>query len=231
MLGAGQASTAETHYQPAPGAAEAIVMDAMTQELSEKEQKHPDDHLLNAASIGDTRTVRLLLASGADEHAKDDLALRLAAENGYTEIVQALLAAGADVHAQDDDALCEATLDGHTETVRTLLAAGADVHAGDDYALRWAATFGHTEIVQLLVRHIFAPDSWRGNSRAEIEGLGDALYNKIKDMNPPDPIRPEDLRTAGTILLDCALTCWEQIRPPPPPGFKISSSPALPRPL
>src|ERR1039458_1920882 len=201
MLGAGQASTAETHYQPAPGAAEAIVMDAMTQELSEKEQKHPDDHLLNAASIGDTRTVRLLLASGADEHAKDDLALRLAAENGYTEIVQALLAAGADVHAQDDDALCEATLD------------------------------GHTEIVQLLVRHIFAPDSWRGNSRAEIEGLGDALYNKIKDMNPPDPIRPEDLRTAGTILLDCALTCWEQIRPPPPPGFKISSSPALPRPL
>jgi ankyrin repeat protein len=205
--------------------------DIKPQERSAEEQSDLDSRLIGAADRGDTKAVQTLLASGGDEHAKDDLALRLAAENGYTEIVQALLAAGADVHAQDDDALCEATLDGHTETVRTLLAAGADVHAGDDYALRWAATFGHTEIVQLLVRHIFAPESWRGKSRAEIEAGASALYDKIKANIPSNPIKPEYLRQAASILRDCALDCWFQVRPPPPPGFKISPLPAQARPV
>ena len=175
--------------------------DIKPQERSAEEQSDLDSRLIGAADRGDTKAVQTLLASGGDEHAKDDLALRLAAENGYTEIVQALLAAG------------------------------ADVHAGDDYALRWAATFGHTEIVQLLVRHIFAPESWRGKSRAEIEAGASALYDKIKANIPSNPIKPEYLRQAASILRDCALDCWFQVRPPPPPGFKISPLPAQARPV
>jgi hypothetical protein len=54
----------------------------------------------------------------------------------------------------------------------------------------------------------------------------DALYNKITAEN----IQPEYVRRAGTILLDYALTCWEQVRPAPP-KLNISALPAKPRPV
>jgi ankyrin repeat protein len=149
-----------------------------------------------------------------------------AAKRGNTEGGCVLLAAGADVHARDDFALCWAAYRGGTETIKALLAAGADVHARSDEALRWAAQEGHAETVQVLATHIFAPDSWRGKSRAEFETQANALYDKIKAENPEH----ERLRKVGTILVDCALRCWEQIRPPPP-KFQISPLPAQPRPL
>jgi hypothetical protein len=114
-----------------------------------------------------------------------------------------------------------------TDTVKALLAAGADVHADNDWALREAAYYGYTETVRVLVQHIFAPDSWREKSRAEIEAHASALYDKLKAGNPP----PEHLHQAATILADCAIDCWHQVRPPPPPGFKISPLPAQPRPM
>jgi hypothetical protein len=80
----------------------------------------------------------------------------------------------------------------------------------------------------VLARHIFAPDSWREKSRAEIEAHASALYDKIKASST---IKPERLRTAGTIFADCAIDCWHQVRPPPPPEFKISPLPAQPRPV
>src|ERR1017187_9851538 len=79
--------------------------------------------------------------------------------------------------------------------------AGANVHAEDDHALRRGANWGQTETVRGLAAHIFAPDSWRGKNRTEIESAANALYDKIKAENP----QSERLRTAGTILLDCAL--------------------------
>jgi hypothetical protein len=115
---------------------------------------------------------------------------------------------------------------GHTQTVKVLLAAGADVHAEDDLALRYAAAYGHTETVRILVRHVFAPDSWLEKTRAEIEEEANALYDKIKAKNP----QPEYLRMAGTILLDSALTCWEQVRPAPP-KLQISPFAAQPKPV
>src|ERR1022692_3090507 len=178
--------------------------------LSPDEQKELNDRLLGAAQCGNTQRVSALLAAGADVHAWTDSALRLAAFNGNARTIQTLLASGADAHAFDDTALRWAADNGHTETVQTLLAAGADVHVWDDDALRRAATKGHTEMVQLLAAHIFAPDSWRGKSRAEIESHASALYDKIKTNMPSNPIKPERVRQAGTILLDCALTCWEQ---------------------
>jgi ankyrin repeat protein len=188
------------------------------------------DALCLAAKGGHTETVRTLLSVGADVHATNDSALCSAANRGRTETVKVLLAAGADVHAENEYALCWAAYDGRAETVKVLLASGANVHEYDDYALRWAANNGHAETVQVLARHIFAPDSWRGKSRVEIEAAANALYDEIRVYSPSNPITPERLRTAGAILLDCALTCWEQVRPPPP-RFKISPIPAQPRPV
>jgi hypothetical protein len=130
------------------------------------------------------------------------------------------------VHAEDDYALRMAANHGYPQTVRALLEAGANVHAEDDHALRRGAYWGQTETVRGLAAHIFAPDSWRGKNRTEIESAANALYDKIKAENP----QSERLRTAGTILLDCALCCWEQIRPAPP-KLQISPFPAQPRPL
>jgi ankyrin repeat protein len=130
------------------------------------------------------------------------------------------------VHAWKDEALRWAAWEGHTGTVKVLLAHGANVHAKDDLALRLASREGHMDTVKVLARHIFAPGSWRGKSRAEIEAQANALFDKITADNP----QPDRLRTAGSILLDCALTCWEQICPPPP-KIRISPLPAIPRPL
>ena len=205
-------------------------MDTKPQKRSPKEQEDLDTRLIDAADHGDTKAVQTLLAAGANVHENDDCALRLAADAGHTETVRVLLAAGADAHAEDDGALRWAADNGHTETVNVLFEAGSDVHAWDAYSLGMAAQNGHAETVQTLAKHIFAPESWRGKSRAEIEAHAEVLYNKIAHHRW-NPIRPERLRQAGIILLDCALCCWEQVRPPPPLGFKISTIPAQPRPL
>ena len=63
----------------------------------------------------------------------------MAAKNGHTETVKLLLDRGADIHAWNDYALRLAAENGHTETVKLLLDRGADIHAGNDYALRYAA--------------------------------------------------------------------------------------------
>jgi hypothetical protein len=161
-----------------------------------------------------------------DAQNKLDGRLIEAAMRGETLAVQTLLAAGANVHAWDDGALCGAAENGHTETVKVLLVAGADVNAGYDYALCWSAECGHMETLKVLAQHMFAPESWRGKSRTEIEARANSLYGKIKACNS----QRERLREAGTILLDCALCCWEQVRPPPP-KLQISPLPAQPRPV
>jgi ankyrin repeat protein len=194
--------------------------------MTPTEQASLDHRLIDAADRGDTRAVQTLLAAGANVHAQDDRALRWAAHDGHAEIVQTLLAAGADVHVGDDLALRWAAMNGHTDTVKLLLAHGADVHGSDDRALRRAVDSGHTETIRVLAKHIFAPEVRRGKSRAEIEAHATALYAKIKAESP----QPDRLRTAGTILADCALDCWFQVRPPPP-KLTISPIPAQPRPL
>lgn len=196
------------------------------QKLSPGEQKNLDRLLIEAARAGRTEAVKAMLVVGAYVHAQDDDALFWAAWRGHTETVKILLAAGANVHAGDDEALRWAARNGHAETLRTLLAAGANVHAENDEALRRAAMNGHIGTVPVLARHIFAPASWQGKNRAEIEAYANALYDKIKAENP----QPERLQKAGTILVDSALQCWEQIRPAPP-NIQISPLPAQPRAL
>jgi hypothetical protein len=194
--------------------------------LSPDEQTGLDDRLLDAAVQGDADAVRILLATGANVHAQDDRALDWAARDGHTETVKALLAAGANVRSGDDGALRAAASGGHTETVRVLLAHGANVGAHDNIALCWATVNGDAETTQVLAKHIFTPESWRGKSHVVIETEVNALYDKIKTWEP----LPERLRQAGVILANCALRCWEQVRPAPP-KLKISPLPAQPRPL
>jgi hypothetical protein len=56
-----------------------------------------------------------------------------------------------------------------------------------------------------------------------------ALYDKIKARNFWDPIKPERLHAAASILADCAIDCWHQVRPIP--QLKISPLPAKPKPV
>jgi hypothetical protein len=115
--------------------------------------------------------------------------------------------------------------------VQTLLVAGADVRAEEDDALWWAVENGHMGTVRVLAKYIFAPDSWRGKSQTEIKAGAAALYDKVKNNGPRGfPTDPEHLRKTASILADCALTCWERVRPAPP-KLNISALPAQPRPV
>ena len=104
-------------------------------------------------NIWDVEVIKELIEAGADVHAREDWALRMAAHNGHLQIVEELLKAGADVHAREDWALLWAAETGHLAVVELLLKAGADVHAREDEALRMAAQNGHLEVVRLLTRY------------------------------------------------------------------------------
>ena len=76
--------------------------------------------LLKAADSGDLARVKLLVEAGADIHAKDDRALRLASNYGHLEVVKYLVGCGANIHAWDDGALRGASRNGHLEVVEYL---------------------------------------------------------------------------------------------------------------
>jgi hypothetical protein len=120
-------------------------------EIDKKFKAGEEVSFKDAARLGHTEIVELLLEKGADVHANNDEALRWASENGHLEVVKLLLENGADVHANNDEALRWASENGHLEVVKLLLENGADVHANNEYALRWASENGHIEIVKLLI--------------------------------------------------------------------------------
>lgn len=113
-------------------------------------QKQLNDMLIKAAEKDKFESVVVLLELGANVHAKNDSALRMAVMNGHLEVVRELLKAGADVHVENDRMLREAAANGYLEIVRELLKAGADVHASNDLALRWATSFRRPEVINLL---------------------------------------------------------------------------------
>ena len=96
--------------------------------------------------------IRLAIQAGADVHADNDYALRMASMYGYLPVVEVLVKAGADVHAADDEALRYASERGHLPVVEVLVKAGADVHAKNDEALRYASYHGHLPVVEFLVK-------------------------------------------------------------------------------
>ena len=62
-----------------------------------------------------------------------------------------MLEQGANLHADNEKALRLAALYGHLEVVKYLLEEGANHRADDDWALGWAARKGHLEVVKYLV--------------------------------------------------------------------------------
>ncbi|KAJ7291204.1 ankyrin repeat-containing domain protein [Mycena rebaudengoi] len=124
--------------------------------------------------------VRLLLDKGADVHARDNGALRVASMAGHTEVIQLLLEHGANVNPADKYASsaleAAASWDGNPfinsrdsedkrrrkmgeattrrlQLVRLLLDKGVNVHARNNGALQVASMAGHTEVIQLLLEH------------------------------------------------------------------------------
>ena len=113
-----------------------------------------------AATEGYTDTTRILLDSGADVNAKDNIgwtALLCAAFSNQTETVRALVAKGAEVNARDAEgrsALFWASFSGHADVVRVLLDHGAHINDRDNYGwtpLMSAVDLGHVDAAKVLL--------------------------------------------------------------------------------
>ncbi len=113
---------------------------------------------VEAAESGDTKTIKALLAAGADVNAATppgETALMGASAYGHIDIVRILLDQGADINAHRADgftALMSAAFFGRSDVVRTLVAGGADmnVRALGMTARQWATSRGFTELAALL---------------------------------------------------------------------------------
>lgn len=109
-----------------------------------------EDALKFAADRGYTALVKMLIATGADVHARDNAAILTAAYGGDMETMKVLMAVGMDINTLSS-ALRNAAQRGHTAMVEMLIAAGADVHFSNNYAVRWAARYGHILTVEVLI--------------------------------------------------------------------------------
>jgi hypothetical protein len=112
--------------------------------------------LIRSVDIGNVAMVRLLLASGADVHAQEDLALEIAIRGRHSTLVDVLLAAGADVtmgHRAGGPGwpLQFAANSGSVEIVRSLLRYGADPCGNNNSPVKLAIANGHLPVVKLLV--------------------------------------------------------------------------------
>lgn len=113
-----------------------------------------------AARSGNVHLARLLLGSGADLQACDQLRrtpLHWAAYSGSVGIVDLLIEHGINVRAVDDfgrTALHLAAIRGYEDVVRSMLKAGLDINVQDSSlrtALSMAASTGQSPAVQMLV--------------------------------------------------------------------------------
>ncbi|CAG7916972.1 unnamed protein product [Penicillium olsonii] len=124
--------------------------------------RHGLDSVLKlACSVGEARSVQMLLDYGANVNNNDTdetmAALNIACSHGNEPIVKILLAHGANVHAQSglsrNNALQVASSTGNSEVVRLLLKYGADVSfkdGSDLSVLVSAAILGKDNIVRTL---------------------------------------------------------------------------------
>ena len=77
----------------------------MTRKYLDNTQKRLNKKLVYAVLNRSIATIEQAIRQGADVHAYDDLALRVAAKEGYLAEIMALIALGADIHAKDDRAM------------------------------------------------------------------------------------------------------------------------------
>lgn len=127
-----------------------------------------------AAELGHTKTVKVLLAHGADiefENKAGEAAIFLAAGNGHVEVVQYLINSGADVDSRNCELttpLMAACQGSHLEMVKLLLLNGANFEIADmrgETAMRLAANSGVEAIILALIdagAGIDAREMWFG---------------------------------------------------------------------
>ena len=116
--------------------------------------------LMDAAEVGDAVVTKLLLGSGADVNARNDIgetALHRAAYSDSVPVIDALVAGGAGLEQGDEiggTALANAAGNGNLHAVRELLRLGAHVDAGDHSGwtgLIKAASSGRLDVIRVLV--------------------------------------------------------------------------------
>ena len=182
--------------------------------------------LLFAAREGDTESVRLLLAAGADVNdaaASGTSALVVAAHSGHGALAAFLIEAGADPGAADAGygALHAAVLRGDAGLVRALLAHGADPDAvlergtparrvSADWTLRhdmigatpfWlAARFREPEIIRVLAEHGADPLVAKNGETAVMAAIQGGTTRGRFGIQPPDPDE-ERHRTLDAVAL------------------------------
>lgn len=116
------------------------------------------DDLINAAELGDARTVANFIDRGLDVNSVDkrgEPLLVIAARNGSVDLVKALIARRAKlegVNAVGETALAVAAFNGHDEVAGVLLDAGANpVNVHGWSALHYAAMQGHAGLLRALI--------------------------------------------------------------------------------
>ncbi len=126
-----------------------------------------------ASKNGHLDIVKYLVSEGANIRARDDIALMYASSGGHIDVVKYLVSNGANIHTKDDNPLRGASSGGHIEVVKYLVGLGADIHAKYDEALRYSSNYGHIEVVKYLVE--LKPNG------ANIHGLNDeAMKNAVR---------------------------------------------------
>jgi uncharacterized protein len=140
-----------------------------------------------AAYNSQPEMVRLLLAAGANVHAKSRLGgltpLMMAAKAGDAAVVKLLVDAQSDVvtpNANGTTPLMFAAASGSAEAVRLLLDKGAEVNAADvtngQTALMFAAAQGRTDVVTLLLARKAEPN--RATKVSPIISMGERYKQK-----------------------------------------------------
>ena len=100
-----------------------------------------------AASHGHLEIVNRLIDLGANIHASNELALRLAVSNGKLYVVKYLIESGADIHWKNDIILRSAIRIGYIDIVKILIEYGANIN---DTALKCAEMDNRVEITKVL---------------------------------------------------------------------------------
>jgi hypothetical protein len=154
-----------------------------------------------------------------------------AIESGDTKLVERLIAKGANVSGElwnETPASC-AIHYGHPQILEILIRHGLDPRSDNDHLFSLAVHNEERGVLKFLCATVFAPDLWRGKTRAEIENAADAIYRNF-EKEITFELTKQWLQIARIELIDAAMTCWERVRPDPP-KINISKIPAKGKPV